>query len=87
MAASSRRPDMRHEERLANLRRFMVREDGDTGTLHTDEGDTQFEVVRRESVPMPGYQTMTRLVCKNVANDELFNLDSTKAHVLHVDWD
>ena len=83
-----RRPDFKHEEHVRSLARFMDREDGDTGTLLSDEGsETVFEVARREVLEMPGAQLMVRLTCRNVDTEEEFNLDANKVHTYKIIWD
>jgi hypothetical protein len=76
-----------HEDRVVAFNRFLSREDGNTGTLHTEKKEVEFEVVRREAIPMPGAQIMIRLVCQDVDSGELFFLDSIKVHTFKVTWD
>lgn len=77
----------RQANQVMALKQFMSRDTGDSGTLHTDSDDIPFEVVDRKVIPMPGSQTMVRLVCQNVLTGNEFNLDSVKINVFHVDWD
>lgn len=87
MAATLRRPDLKHDEQVRNLARFLTKESGDSGVLHTSKDNVEFEVARRESIRMDGGQTGIRLVCTNMATDDEFNLDSNLLHTYKIDWD
>ena len=72
------RPDLKH---------FMTRDLGDSGTLHTGDGDVEFEVIHRDAIPMAGAQTMIRLSCRGVLTGWEFKLESSKLINMQVDWD
>jgi len=78
---------MKHEEARSSLLRFLSRDAGDSGTLTTPEGQIEFEVIRKETVPTTGSQSMTRLVCVNVDTDERFNIDSVRVRTMNIIWD
>lgn len=84
MAIITRRPDLKHDDQVRNMTRFMSREDGDTGTV----GGREFEVIRVEGVRMPGsVSAVRRLVCSYADDGTEFHIDGHQLHILKPEWD
>lgn len=83
MAIILRRPDVKHDNQVQAMSRFLSREVGDMGTLK----GLDFEVVRVETLKLPSAQTERRLVCRYMESGDEFNIDSHQVQGLKVDWE